>query len=924
MSTRYAFFIVALILTAALALTGALGFQRAVEEWQPLGFTADRIGASWQVAGVEDDSIGLETNDVLFDELLAPGMSFPTLPDLRKELTAEPERGVDVARGAEVVSVTYLRPAFEPDLAYLVLAVIAAIYLLIGLFTTFKSPRGHAKLFFLWCLTSATLYLLKPPLMMRDGLDLTVYLADLAARLLLPALTLHLFVVFPARPAPLRVLRRAIPFFYLPALVLASLHLDWIVTGGQWFAGPAVESRVLMVDRIELALLVLFSLFAILALVIRLARHNEWESRRQVQWIVMGMLGGYLPFFGLYVVPLLLGFARPQWLEAVAVVPLALVPLTFAYAILKYKLWDIAVILRNSIAYSLTVLVGLFGFVLINLAVDRGVSADLPMLRNLLSFAAGLTIAGVLVPTKGAITRAVEHLQLGGAWGKRRSLIELGRDLSYERDLDRLCETLIGHLGEGLEVDQVNLYLAQGGAMVPVHLGDRSPRELPFDTFDQGFWVRPVTGISALHAIAEEPDCQERLFIAGYRYAFPLLVRDRRVGVAVVSYKADSMPLSTEDVDLARGLLNQAALAIENAQLIDEVNRQLDEVVRLKEHNHGIIESSPAGIAVLDVRDRVISANHAFAALVETDRPLLPGRQLLELLPVTPLPAPGKGPTEVSYCEPDGRERYLQLSVAGYRGSADPEEPLRVLVIQDVSALVGLELALKEKERLASLGMLAAGVAHEVNTPLTGISSYAQLLLDETPREDPRRELLEKMERQTFRASQIVNNLLAFARNRRDETAPLALESVAAEAVEMLRERAIETKVDVALERPAEPLLVDGNEGELGQVFTNLITNALDAMSANHDRPRRLRLVVEPAGHRVRALVEDTGPGIPAARLETVFQPFFSSKIDKGGSGLGLAICYQIVHRHGGQIRAENTGNGCRFVLELPRSGTAI
>jgi signal transduction histidine kinase len=228
-----------------------------------------------------------------------------------------------------------------------------------------------------------------------------------------------------------------------------------------------------------------------------------------------------------------------------------------------------------------------------------------------------------------------------------------------------------------------------------------------------------------------------------------------------------------------------------------------------------------------------------------------------------------------------------------------------------------MEAALKEKDRLAALGVLAAGVAHEVNTPLTGISSYAQLLLAETDENDPRHELLRKVEKQTFRASRIVSGLLEFARNPGRERREIALGELLVETAELLRERMAAKGVRFVA-AAADDVRVVGSEGELQQVFTNLMLNAIDAMAPGGGG--ELAVTVEPGAERVAVHVDDSGPGIAPELLDRVFQPFVTTKQGAGGTGLGLSICYSIVEQHGGRIAAANRpGGGCRFTVELPR-----
>ena len=137
--------------------------------------------------------------------------------------------------------------------------------------------------------------------------------------------------------------------------------------------------------------------------------------------VAVGMVGGYLPFAILYLVPYLMGLTASELVESLAVLPLAVVPLAFAWAILRYKLWDLGLIVRDTISSTLTLLLGVVGFSLVHLGITRGLPQDLTLARNLLSFVAGLTIAGLLVPTRHGIASALERFQYRGSFGKRRA-----------------------------------------------------------------------------------------------------------------------------------------------------------------------------------------------------------------------------------------------------------------------------------------------------------------------------------------------------------------------------------------------------------------------------------------------------------------------------------------------------------------------
>src|SRR4029079_18789411 len=216
----------------------------------------------------------------------------------------------------------------------------------------------------------------------------------------------------------------------------------------------------------------------------------------QLQWMAYGVGGGYLPFLALYLIPYTLHLRVPVALASVAVVPLALVPLTFAYAILRYKLWDIEVIVRDTISWTLTLLLGTIGFSLVNLAIDHGVSQELTLARNLLSFLSGLGIAGLLVPTRGAISSALERIHYRETFGKRQALTGLGRELLLERDLGKLCAALLDRIQEAGDLETANLYLMQGDSLAAIRPEPELPGRIPRDVLGEEIWTRDVERLS--------------------------------------------------------------------------------------------------------------------------------------------------------------------------------------------------------------------------------------------------------------------------------------------------------------------------------------------------------------------------------------------------------------------------------------------
>ncbi len=404
------------------------------------------------------------------------------------------------------------------------------------------------------------------------------------------------------------------------------------------------------------------------------------------------------------------------------------------------------------------------------------------------------------------------------------------------------------------------------------------------------------------------------LHASGYRAFFALRCAGNLVGALGVGHKDGRVPLSSEDESLLSAVMAQAGLAYENARLYGALAERLEEIRTLQEYQESVIRSSSSGIVVLDREGRLHSANPAFAAIVGKPEAALAGLPFREVLPgIAPPPLPSEGGESAidgRFTNASGEERHLRVSVSAFRGEPDRQ----VVLVDDVTDRIRAERAVAERERLASLGVLAAGVAHEVNTPIAGLSSYAQLLLAETAPADPHYKILKKMERQTFRAAHLVNNLLTFTRPRSRASIRTDLYAVVSNAAESVETTLGRRKLTLDCDGGGEPFWVIGDSRELEQVFVNLLTNARDASPESGEIA--CRLVRQ--GDLARVTVADRGAGLPPESAGRLFEPFFTTK-KSGGTGLGLAISREIVLRHGGEIGLfPRDGGGVEAVVTLP------
>lgn len=771
-----------------------------------------------------------------------------------------------------------------------------------------------------------------------DRLDWVFYWADAVSVLLLPPLFAHFTLFFPERPRPWlqsRVGPAVVPLLYLPALLLLGVRL-WAVARAA--LDPARYVGILQVlDRFE-PLYLSSCLVGLLVVAQAFRQVRSVTARRQLRWIAWGTVLGALPFALGYAMPFALG-VRPTLSMELFAVPLGLIPLAFASAIVRYRLMDVEVIVKRSMVWAAAVAAISATYALLLQLVTWAFLPESRAPNTILAILATLIVVLLARPLKNAIQTTVDRAFYRDRYDYRRALVGFARDLSSDLDLARLSGRIIGRVTETLLVDRmaVLLWEERAGEFTSVRtaglggeiarlgrqgaLGARLAAGHTVDLDD----ARSTRGIPADEL---DPWRERELY-----YFIPCVSKDAAIAVLALGRKAHAEPLNSEDMALLAAVAGQAATALENGRLYRQLHLKADELGRMRAFNESILESLEVGLTVVDGDDRVVRWNRALEALVGIRREEAVGRPLREVSPPgvyeTLRRAREQSPRGVSLYRVSvpvagegSRRRLVNVTTVPLQPGEGGPENGTVILLEDVSARVQLEEQVQISEKMASIGLLAAGVAHEVNTPLTGISSFTQMLLEGADPNDPRTRVLEKIERQTFRAAKIVNGLLNLSRPgaATAERAPVDLNVVINDVLSLLEHQFRVGHVQVRRDLASPGPVVLGIEHKLQQVFLNLFLNARDAMP----KGGWLSIATRLADGRAVAEIADTGGGIPSDQLPRIYDPFFTTKTIGQGTGLGLSVTYGIVREHEGAINCESqVGVGTRFTLSFPAAAAA-
>ena len=812
--------------------------------------------------------------------------------------------------------------------------IIGLVYLLIGFYVLFRrwtAPR--ATHFYLFCLVSFALFTLKFTGKL-DWVDWTVYWTNVLAEALQPALFLHFALSFPQERLARHGRRWLLPTIYAPAVGLAGL---WV-----WSIGTreATEKLLHRLNQTSTAYDAVYYLIAAGLFVVNYRRADTPLLRQQLKWLTRGALFAVLPFTFLYAIPFLAGWPMPALVTKLAGLSLVFLPLFFSWAIVRYRLMDTDLIFKRGVAYTLAtglLLGAYFGVIaLISVMVHNAMPDSVKEWGLVVAI---LVTAAVFDPLKRRIQGWVDRVFDRHRYDYRKALIEFGRSLSSETNLGALLDLIVERLPKSLLVSRVAVFLADEPGRLRLAashglqaeaIAFRESLSLGFLDFDRD---RNHTHIflenaqAALHLPATQ---QRAAALLDLNYYLPCRVQDgaktRTIAVIGLGRTIGGDFLSSEDVELLESLASYIGIALQNASLYSQLKEKIGEFERLKEFNENIVESINVGILAVDLEDRIESWNAQMEAMYALSRAEALGQGLRAIFPAEFVDAldnfrhePGVHHFyKFRLTTRAGEQRTANIAIAPLL-SREFVPVGRIILVDDITERISLENQLAQADKLSSIGLLAAGVAHEINTPLAVISSYSQMLSKQLRGDARLGPLLDKITQQSFRAAEIANGLLNFSRTSTTEFRDTNLNQVIRDTLSLLEHQFKTAQIVVDLELAHELPAINGNPGKLQQVFLNLLLNAKEAMPEGG----RLRVATLVNGH-VEAVVSDSGSGIAPEHLKRIYDPFFTTKTtpkpgDRRGTGLGLSVSYGIIQEHAGKIHVESAvGAGTTFHLEFP------
>ncbi|PYK78835.1 MAG: hypothetical protein DME38_09130 [Verrucomicrobia bacterium] len=653
--------------------------------------------------------------------------------------------------------------------------------------------------------------------------------------------------------------------------------------------------------------------------------------RSELGYLLLGSISILILTLGAY--QMLRFFVDPSKLFWFAPLRVVLFSIIVAYGIATRKLMEVGLFLRRLMSYAvltayLLVLYGAVWWLVIQVTKSLFYSTD----HTFAHVAAALCITFAMAPARGFSQSLAERLFVGGRRIDFRTTVSKATAiLESVTTLPDLLSRFATTIGQAVGTDSVRIYLAQRKVFrkrYPVSSSPGSVEELAEDS-PLGQWLTThhepvileellrVRGTATIFAIRNE------LERAGAAAAVGILSREHLVGIMLLGPRLSGRIYGSTEQTALQVLCGQLAVAIDNAELFTEVQNA-------RIYNEILLQNLTTGVVAADADGHITVFNQEAVQIAGLNTN--GGERTLN-----DLPAPLRDIIQTTLTSGERQEdrevelaggTFARASSAIFRGQGG-ELLGALMVVTDITALKRLELQIRRSDRLASLGTLSAGMAHEIKNPLVSIKAFAQLLPERYDESDFRETFSGLIVHEIDRIDSLVNQLLRFARPAKPLLRPMHAHEILEKTLRLVQHRLYQKEIKVTQKwnAPVDTIRADGDQME--QVFLNFFLNAMEAMK----RGGELTLSTETCsgeslvthllpedGERNEALhisIRDSGEGIKKEDIARVFDPFFTTK--DFGTGLGLSVVHGIIEEHGGQIEVESElAKGTSFHIFLP------
>jgi PAS domain S-box-containing protein len=664
-------------------------------------------------------------------------------------------------------------------------------------------------------------------------------------------------------------------------------------------------------------------------------RQTTGGQRAELAFILIGAavtVGTVVLSFGL---GLFIERSRLVWLAPFRIVLFSII---IAYGIATRKIMDVATLFRRVMSYVLLALYLLTLYAIVWWLVATVFGQSLDNAHSIAHVAAAVVIAFAMAPARGISQRLAERLFISAHRLDFRATVSKAADiLASVTTLQDLLQRFASTIAEAVGTDRVSILLQSRDGFSTSYALSRSGEPQPNYHLPLGGAVatylkthhEPVV-LDELHRMRPTPEVLglvNKMRGLKVAVAMGIFSREHLAGVMLLGPRTTGRIYGSVEQSALQVLCGQLAVAIDNAQLFTEVQNA-------KIYNETLLENLTTGVIAAGI-DRQITVFNNEAEQITG----LNSSQILDR-PLDHLPEPLRDALHQTLATDEGQENselilrsgpeavIVRASTSIFHGQ-DRQILGALMVLTEITALKRLELQIRRSDRLASLGTLSAGMAHEIKNPLVSIKTFAQLLPERYQDSDFRETFSNLIGHEIDRIDSLVNQLLRFARPAKPHLKPMHVHEILDKSLLLVGHRLYQKDIKLTRSWEADVDTIRADPDQLEQVFLNFFLNAMDAMKNGGElsistQIRTDEQWVSPFTQSngetreiLRITIRDSGEGIRGEDIPHVFDPFFTTK--DYGTGLGLSVVHGIVQEHGGQIEVESElKKGTAFHILLP------